>query len=298
MKRSTTRSSSASTSATLCGLTITLSSPHSGLSCGQRLLGEDVERGAREGAVLQALGQRGLVDHRAAADVDEHGAGLDRGERVGVEQAARGVGQRQRDDDGVGLRHERGQLARGVELVDVRASPRGVALDRQHAHPERLREPRRLGPDLAEADDQQRAVAQLADGCCSAGQWRSRWSASRVGRSLANASRPKIANSASGPPWTPEEVVTVTRRASLGRELAAPGRAARRRRRCGPGPIRAAARAAARSTRPSPVPLGDAPDDLGALERLRPARVVEARRRPRRCRRCSSARSAAARGGR
>ena len=31
-------------------------------------------------------------------------------------------------------------------------------------HPERLREPRRLGPDLAQPDDEQRAVAQLADG--------------------------------------------------------------------------------------------------------------------------------------
>ena len=64
----------------------------------------------------------------------------------------------------VGLRHERGQLARGVELVDVRDGAGGVALDRQHAHAERLREPGRLAPDLAEADDQQRAVAQLAHG--------------------------------------------------------------------------------------------------------------------------------------
>ena len=46
----------------------------------------------------------------------------------------------------------------------MRGLARRVALDRQHAHAERLREPRGLGPDLAEADDQQRAVAQLADG--------------------------------------------------------------------------------------------------------------------------------------
>ena len=158
------RASSASTSATLCGLTITFSSPHSGLSAGSGSSAKTSSAAPAKRAVLQALGERGLVDDRAAADVDEHGAGLDGGERVGVEQAAGGVGQRQRDDDAVGAGHQRGQLVRRVELVDVRGLARGVALDRQHAHAERLREPRGLGPDLAEADDQQRAVAQLADG--------------------------------------------------------------------------------------------------------------------------------------
>ena len=114
------RGSSAGTSAMSCGRDDHVLEPPQRAVLGQRLLGEDVERGALERAVLQPLGERLLVDHRAAADVDEHGAGLDRGQRLGVEQPAGGVGAGERDDDRVGAPDERPQLAHRVQLVDVR----------------------------------------------------------------------------------------------------------------------------------------------------------------------------------
>ena len=83
------RASSASTSAALCGLTITFSSPHSGLSGGSGSSAKTSSAAPASVPSRRRLRERGLVHDGAAADVDEHGAGLDGGERAGVEQAAR-----------------------------------------------------------------------------------------------------------------------------------------------------------------------------------------------------------------
>jgi hypothetical protein len=58
MNRSTMRGSSAGTSAMSCGVDDHVLEPPQRAVLGQRLLGEDVERGALERAVLQPLDQR------------------------------------------------------------------------------------------------------------------------------------------------------------------------------------------------------------------------------------------------
>ena len=110
--------------------------------------------------------------------------------------------------------------------------------------------------------------------CWPGGQWRSRWSASSVGRRLANASSPNSANSASGPACTPLDVVTATLSQLAGREaqraaelLAGAGVAGLH-----PGQR---GRAADGSTSPSAELPGIPNSHLRAPQRLLPARVVE-----------------------
>ena len=59
----------------MCGVRMTLGRPRSGgceaVAVRLRLLGEDVDRGAGEVAALQRLGERGDVDDRAAARVEQ-----------------------------------------------------------------------------------------------------------------------------------------------------------------------------------------------------------------------------------
>ena len=89
-----------------------------------------------------------------------------------------------------------------------------------------------------------------------------------------------MANSASGPAWTPEEVVTVTRSSSPG---SATARAAPN---CSPAPalrpwIHAEARRAAdKVDQPLARAPGNPEHNLGALQRVLPALVVERPRRP------------------
>ena len=47
-----------------------------GVARGKRFGVENVERGAADGVRFQCVDQRGLIDHRAAADVHYHGARL------------------------------------------------------------------------------------------------------------------------------------------------------------------------------------------------------------------------------
>ena len=107
------------------------------------------------------------------------------------------------------------------------------------------------------------------------GQWRSCCQRRRCGRSLANASSPRIANSASGPAWTPEEVVTVilssspgSASASAAAELLAGAGVA------GLHPLEPR-RAADEVDQVLARAPGDPEHDLGALDRVLPALVVE-----------------------
>ena len=71
--------SSAALSAAVCGLTSTFGSSHSGLSAGSGSVAK-TSSAANRSAVAQRLQQGILVDHRAAADVDQDGARFHRGE--------------------------------------------------------------------------------------------------------------------------------------------------------------------------------------------------------------------------
>ncbi len=70
---------------------------------GQRLVDEDIERGAGHMARLQGRGQIGFVDHAAARDVENAHARLGRLQAVGVDQVACLFGQRHVAGDEVGL---------------------------------------------------------------------------------------------------------------------------------------------------------------------------------------------------
>src|SRR3712207_1339136 len=124
----------------------------------QRLDLEHVERRPREVAAPQSLDERRLLDHLAAADVGEVGAGLDRGYGPRVEQALGLRRARQREGDEVGFGQRTGQVLRLVELVE--GGPGLVvlahlALHAHDAHAERTR-PVGYGPaDAPRPDDAQ-----------------------------------------------------------------------------------------------------------------------------------------------
>ena len=59
------------------------------------LLGEDVQRRARQAALLERRQQGGVVHHPATGAVDQHGAGLHPGQASGVDQVTGAVAQRQ-----------------------------------------------------------------------------------------------------------------------------------------------------------------------------------------------------------
>lgn len=54
-----------------------------------RLLLEHIEPGPAEASGLQGRDQRGLVDHLAAGDIDDHAARTDRLQHLGPDQARR-----------------------------------------------------------------------------------------------------------------------------------------------------------------------------------------------------------------
>ena len=88
--------------------------------------------------------------------------GLTAAKNPGVEQPAGRVGPGQHAGDRIRPAGELVEPLDRMELVDVLDRLAHVALDGQHRHPERLGEPRDLGPDRPGADDQQRLPAQLA----------------------------------------------------------------------------------------------------------------------------------------
>src|ERR1051326_7825013 len=69
----------------------------------QWLAFKDVERGSRNLVRAESIGQRGFVDLRAAANVNEVRGPLHGGKAGGIDQAFSGFDQRGGDDDKIGL---------------------------------------------------------------------------------------------------------------------------------------------------------------------------------------------------
>ena len=147
----------------MCGLTITFSSAHSGLVSGS---GSSAKTSSAAPASLpdtKSLDQCLLVDHGAAADVDEDRALAHAGDRLRPISPCVSAVSGRRDHDCVSLADEVVDRVGRMHRVDVGHRLRDVALHTEHAHPERVRETRHLGTDLADADDEQRLPAELVD---------------------------------------------------------------------------------------------------------------------------------------
>ena len=126
------RSCASSVDAARCGVTTTWSSSSSGPEYGSA--GEDVERRAGELARADRLGQRVLVDERAARGVDEPRAVPHQRDRVAVDQAARLVGERrvQRHEVGRGEQLLERLRLLDAELAEPLAPDEGVVRDDVH----------------------------------------------------------------------------------------------------------------------------------------------------------------------
>ena len=101
---------------------------------GQRLRVAHVEAGHRHPVVVERDAERVLVDEGAPGDVDDVHAGLDRRERVRVEQVPGVRGGGRGDDQVIGTR----QQLREIHDLDARdRAGRARAPGGDHAHPER-----------------------------------------------------------------------------------------------------------------------------------------------------------------
>ena len=131
---------------------------------GDRLAREDVERRPADLARVERRLQCGVVDERAARDVEDPHAVLHLRERLGVEPAL-GLGRlRQVHGDEVGLGVH--VIAR-LRLVDAHlavALGADERIERDHAHAEPLGAVRHELADAAEAEDPERLLVQLDAG--------------------------------------------------------------------------------------------------------------------------------------
>ena len=174
----------------------------------------------------------------------------------------------------VGAADERAQLADGVELVDVGDAALEAALDGDDVHAERARQPRGLGPDRADADEQQRLAAQLADRVLAcrpvavalvALQLRQLLGEREQAEDGELGERPGVD---AGGRRDRDAVELLGRERERGAELLAGAGVAG----LDPAQVR---RAADEVDEPLAGAAGDPEDDLGVLERVLPARVVE-----------------------
>ncbi|MCY1396580.1 hypothetical protein D9M71_115580 [compost metagenome] len=119
----------------------------------QRLLLVHVEAGAEDAFFLQCLDQRGFVDHLAAGDVDQDGAGLHQLKLALADQLAGGVAERhhQADEIRLGQQFVESAVARGEFLFQFRLAVVAVV---EHLHAEaEVPAPGDGCADAAEAED-------------------------------------------------------------------------------------------------------------------------------------------------
>jgi hypothetical protein len=187
---------------------------------------------------------------------------------------AASVGGRERDDDRVGAADEAAQLAHGVHLVDVRDAAAQVALDRQHGHAERARQSRGLGADGADAHEQQRLAAQLADRSLTVGPVVGALVALMPGQVLGEREHAEDRELGERAGVDAGGSRDLDPRGVLGGELQRGAELLARARVAGLHPLQVR-RAADQVDQPFAAVAGDPERDLGALERVLPARVVE-----------------------
>ena len=125
----------------------------------QRLGCEHVEDGAADPSLAQRRDEGRLVDHRAAADVEEPRRRPHRRQRPRAEEASRAVGQRQHDDHEVGLAERARQRGQPVHALGLAHGAAGAA-DADDAQAQRARGGGDRAADVAEADDGHRLARE------------------------------------------------------------------------------------------------------------------------------------------
>ena len=142
---------------------------------GKRLGGENIQGGAGDLALAQHGDQCCVIHHPAARDIHQAGGGLEGAQGLGVQQAARGVGQRDGDHHEIAIFEHRAQRLGGIQAVDQVAAGvaqpfedvagvfrvHQVALDGQDGGAKGLQQAGDLAANAAIADDADRAAAQL-----------------------------------------------------------------------------------------------------------------------------------------
>src|SRR6267143_6180254 len=119
---------------------------------GQGLLGEHVERGARDFPVLQCVEERVLVHHAAAREVDEEGGGPHRREYFRVDDVFRLGSEGRKEHEIVVVLHRLRELLAAEHCIE----PFNLALrrgDAHHLHPQRLALRSELLRDRADAEN-------------------------------------------------------------------------------------------------------------------------------------------------
>ena len=132
---------------------------------GRRRLGlEDVDRGAGDLALVEGLGQRGLVDQAAPGAVDDPHRGLHPGDLGGADDVAGLGGHRrvQRQEVAAGPQVIQPLDALDAQLLRLVGGQEGVEADDRH--PEPLRPLRHRQPDPAQPDDAQGLALELRAG--------------------------------------------------------------------------------------------------------------------------------------
>ena len=129
----------------------------------QRLLLEDVERGARDLARRERRHQVVELRRHAAADVDEVAGALHAREPPAVHEALRLRRVGHGEDDEVGQRQQRVQRVGAVEFEHAGRGIAATGVDAHHVHAERGAEPGRLGADPAHAHDERARLGQVDD---------------------------------------------------------------------------------------------------------------------------------------
>ena len=180
---------------------------------GERLDRGDVEGGEADAPGVQRVEERGLVDHRAAADVHEDRALAHGAEHVGADEAARALGAGERRDDRVGSAAASTSSSMGTSRstcstgAPVRVVPQTVAPSAEKRSATTL--PMPPTPTTSTViSPTWRIVRRPSE------HSRAAWSRSSRRRSFTPASTPKSARSASVEAWTPALVVTTTRSSS------------------------------------------------------------------------------------
>ena len=117
---------------------------------------EHVEAGGEQPAVVQRVGERVFVDHRAARGVHEHRGRLHQREPARVDEVAGRVAA------GHVQRHDVGRREQLVEVGDVAGLAGVGARVVQHLHAEARRAARDRAPDAAVADDAERRAVHVS----------------------------------------------------------------------------------------------------------------------------------------